>query len=117
MITRLLVLMGLLVVAFLVVTVLERVRFRRSSPLPSGVTLVTGPNCSLCDAANRALRAAGLQPATVPVASVPGLGVRSVPTALVVGTGGELVLRRAGRAILTGIPAIVAAARSAGVGS
>lgn len=70
--------------------------------LPKGLTLVTGPGCRLCGPVERALRRAGVVPRIVDVetAVVPGPPIRSLPVAMVVDTGGEVVMRRAGRSAL-----------------
>lgn len=70
--------------------------------LPGGLTLVTGPGCALCGPVERALRRAGAAPRIVDVATavLPGPPIRSLPVAIVVGAGGEVVMRRAGRSAL-----------------
>ncbi len=84
---------------------------RRRVGLPAGLVLVTGPDCKLCAPALRALQAAGADPTVVDVADareVVGL-VTSLPTALVVGDGGAVLARRAGRSVITDAETLAAA--------
>jgi hypothetical protein len=90
---------------------------RRRVSLPAGLVLVTGPDCKLCAPALRALQAAGAVPTVLDVANTRAdVGpVTSLPTALVVGDGGAVILRRTGRAVIGDAAALVAAAeRQAG---
>lgn len=99
--------------AFVAVSVFERRRGRTDGTLPAGVTLVTGPDCRLCDAAARALATAD-PTLTVRVVDVGELGdasVRSVPTIMVADSAGDLILRRSGRSAISDVPQIVRAAR------
>jgi hypothetical protein len=78
-------------------------RTGRNQPgLPVGLTLVTGPGCALCGPVERALRRAGATPVVIDVtaAMLPGPPIRSLPVAMVIGAGGEVVMRRAGRSAL-----------------
>ena len=84
---------------------------RRRVGLPAGLVLVTGPDCNLCAPALRALQAAGANPTVVDVAEARetvGL-VTSLPTALVVGDGGAVLARRAGRFVITDAETLAAA--------
>jgi hypothetical protein len=84
---------------------------RRRVALPAGLVLVTGPDCKLCAPALRALQAAGADPIVVDVSAVRevvGL-VTSLPTALVVGDGGAVLARRAGRSVITDAQTLTAA--------
>lgn len=107
-------LLGLTVaVAFGLVALLERRRGRIAATLPAGITLVTGPDCRLCDTARRALAAAApdLAVRVVDVAAFGDPSVRSVPTVVVADAAGDVVLRRSGRAAISDAARIVAAAR------
>lgn len=70
--------------------------------LPAGVTLVTGPGCSLCGPVERALIQAGIEPrvAEVGALELSGTPIRSLPTALLVDRQGSVVMRRSGRPAL-----------------
>jgi hypothetical protein len=88
---------------------------RRRVSLPTGLVLVTGPDCKLCAPALRALRAAGADPTVVDVADAResvGL-VTSLPTALVVGDGGAVLARRAGRSVITDVETLAEASSAA----
>jgi hypothetical protein len=83
--------------------------------LAPGLVLVTGPDCQLCAPALRALRAAGVDPIVVDVSDVRevvGL-VTALPTALVVGDGGAVLARRAGRSVITDAETLAAASSAA----
>ncbi len=87
---------------------------RRRVGLPTGLVLVTGPDCKLCAPALRALQAAGADPTVIDVSDareVVGL-VTSLPTALVVADGGAVLARRAGRSVITDSETLAAAAAS-----
>ncbi|MFO7548094.1 MAG: hypothetical protein R6X29_04370 [Acidimicrobiia bacterium] len=116
MINRLLVLALVIGLAVLVVALLERRRGRvRSGALKPGVTVVTGPWCTLCGPTLAALEARGISPTVYDLSRAPdGLGtVMSLPTVYVVGDDGEVVIRRSGRSALTDVDAI---AQVAGAG-
>jgi hypothetical protein len=88
---------------------------RRRVNLPAGLVLVTGPDCKLCAPALRALQAAGANPTVIDVSDareVVGL-VTSLPTALVVGDGGAVLARRAGRSVITDAETLAAASSAA----
>ena len=98
MILRLLILSLVVVLAWGVVWISERWRGRARTGLEPGLLLVTGEGCTLCGPAVAALESAGRQYRTVDASAVPHLGVRSVPTLLLVGGDGHVVARRSGRA-------------------
>ncbi|MGI9647427.1 MAG: hypothetical protein ACR2OI_02800 [Acidimicrobiia bacterium] len=86
--------------AWLLVSLWQRRPVGGDVGLPAGVTLVTGPGCSLCEPAERALRQAGVEPrlAEVGAPDLPDAPIRSLPTALLVNHAGTVVMRRSGRA-------------------
>jgi hypothetical protein len=88
--------------AWLLVGWWQRRTGRNDRGLPVGLTLVTGPGCALCGPVERALRRAGATPVVVDVttAVLPGPPIRSLPVAMVIGAGGEVVMRRAGQSAL-----------------
>jgi glutaredoxin len=97
------------VVAALMVRAIERRPIRRSpAGLAPGVVLVTGRDCGLCGPARRALDSAGVPYREVDIDVAAPLGVRSLPTLLVIGTGGEVVMRRSGRSAISGAHEAVA---------
>lgn len=104
LVVRASILVGGVALAWLAVALAER--RRGAGAAPTGVTLVTGPDCRLCDAALQAARRAGLEVTEVdvrhPVAR--RLGVRSLPTLVVADPGGRIRLRRSGRAAVSEIP-------------
>jgi len=71
-------------------------------PLPTGITLVTGPGCSLCGPVERALVRAGAPPMVTDIGALELVGppIRSLPVALVVDESGTVIMRRSGRAAL-----------------
>lgn len=113
---RVTVLVGALVLAWVAVGWWERRRPRRKATgLRPGLVLVVGSSCRLCPAAIE--RLASQSPAlTVLDAAdrrVRALGIRSVPTALVVASDGRPLLRRSGRAVLADAELLTSRARSA----
>ena len=100
-----------LAAAWTAAAVLERHRGRRGGGLSPGVTLVTGPDCRLCEPAERALSEHGVAFETVDLSAVRERigGVMSLPVALVVGDDGSIRLRRAGRSVITDAAEIAAA--------
>jgi hypothetical protein len=109
MIARLLLLALVIGLVALVVAALERRRGPvRPGTLRPGVTVVTGPGCTLCPPTLAALEARGITPAVYDVSRAPaGLGtVMSLPSVYVVDDQGEVVLRRSGRAALAAADAI-----------
>lgn len=122
MIARLALLGVLLAGAVLVLNLYERrpgmgghVRRRVEGVLAEGVWLVVREGCRLCGPARSALQSAGVDPGLVSSERADAVGVKSVPTALVVDCTGSVVLRRSGRSVLTDAAAIVDVARSAGL--
>jgi len=100
---RLLVLVLVLAAAYGVVRVGERRRGRGVVKLAPGLVLVTAPGCALCPSALRALQSAGGDPRVIEAADMPPSAgrVTSVPVAMVIGTAGEVLLRRSGRSVIT----------------
>jgi len=98
--------------AFLLVALWQRRPGPAQMPLPAGITLVTGPGCTLCGPVERALRRAGVDPTVAEVGSLdlPGPQIRSLPVAFVIDDRGEVVMRRSGRAALEDAAALAACA-------
>lgn len=99
--------------AWLVAGWTQRRRIRGRLALPAGITLITGPGCSMCIPVERALVRAGARPVVTDVAElmIPGLTVRSLPTVLVVDEAGTVVMRRSGRAALNDAALLAGTAR------
>lgn len=107
MIDRAVILVAVVVLALVVVAVLERVRPRRVTMSP-GITLVTGPDCRLCDLVRAGLEARGALHTTVAAGDLPPtMRVRALPTVLVADAAGAVVMRRSGRSAVTDLTAIV----------
>ncbi len=106
MILRLVVLVATLALAYGAAGLMERRRPRSVQGFRQGITLVTSPGCALCPAIRTVLRDVSVR--EVDVSSV--VGVRSVPTVIVVDADGEVILRRSGRSAITDAPAIIEAA-------
>lgn len=101
--------------AFVAVRLWEQRRGRVTTGLAPGVTLVTGPDCRLCEPALEAIRAGGVEPTIVDVEHgrrVLG-SIASLPVAVVAASDGSLVMRRAGRSVITDATDLVSAARAA----
>lgn len=107
MITRLLVLVVALGVGNLAVTLVQRRRGKPDAWMVPGLTLVTSKDCVLCPRAKTALERAAVPHRVLDISEVALPGIRSVPTLLWVGDGGEVEWRRSGRA------AVIEAARLA----
>lgn len=105
---RLLLLAVATAVALVAVRLLERMRPSATVDAPSGVTVVTGPDCRLCETVLSLLDARGIRYRSTPASSSPWPGVRSVPTVLVADGGGSVLLRRSGRSAVTDVDEIVA---------
>jgi hypothetical protein len=101
---RIVILVGVVLVALLAVRLSERWKGRARGGLEPGLLLVTSPGCTLCIPAQRALEAAGLDYRLVDVSEVPELLVRSVPTLFRIDASGEVIARRSGRAAVLGAP-------------
>lgn len=80
--------------------------------LAPGIVVVTGPGCRLCGPAIAAIERAGGEPRLVDVSdpAVAVLGVRSLPTAVVVDGDGTVAMRRSGRSAVDDAAALVAGA-------
>ena len=104
--------------AWLIVVLWQRRPAGALSGLPAGVTLITGPGCSLCEPAQRALRRAGIEPrlAEAGALEVSGTPIRSLPTALLVDQTGAVVMRRSGRAAVTDAEALAVRWRTISAG-
>lgn len=109
MIERGLVLVGVIAIALALVAWQGR---RRPAKLDvsAGITVFTGPGCTLCPGLLASLDRAGADYRTVDVSTEPVTGIRSLPTVVVVGEDGSTLLRRSGRAAITDLPLILAAA-------
>jgi hypothetical protein len=107
MIERLLILALVVAVALLVLHVRER-RRPRNVRMQSGINVLTGPDCRLCDPLLAALDDAGADYRLWDVTHehLP-LTVRSLPTVLVADRHGDVVLRRAGRAAIVDLGTIL----------
>ena len=106
------VLLAVLAGAFVAVGLFERRNGTEGTVrLSSGLTLISGPGCRLCEPAAEALRRAGAQ---VSITEDPALReelrVRSLPTAIVVDDAGQVVMRRSGRSVITDAGALAQAA-------
>jgi len=101
--------------AFIAVRLWERRRGRVSSGFAPGITVVTGPDCRLCEPALDAIRSGGTEPSIVDIATGRrALGpISSLPVAVVASANGNLVLRRSGRSVITDAAEIVRAAHEA----
>jgi hypothetical protein len=109
LIERLIILALVLVAAFIVVRVVPRTRPRGTAVGP-GITVVTGPDCHLCDSVVAALDAAGAPYLLATTSDIAGLTVRSLPTVLVADRFGEVLLRRSGRAAVIDMAIILSVA-------
>jgi hypothetical protein len=78
---------------------------RNHSALSPGLTVLTRPHCHLCDRLLTALRQNDV-PHLVE-GSPEELGIRSLPTVLVVGADGEVVARRSGAAALRDLAVLI----------
>ena len=116
LVVRALVLVVVVVGAFWFVGVGERRRGRGRGGFPPGLVLVTGAECTLCEPAKRALRAAGAEPRTIDIADLDRetLAVSALPVALIVGSDGEILMRRSGRSVISDAPRLAGAVAPAG---
>lgn len=114
MIERLLVLSVVLGVALLWVAWRER-RTAGGVTVRSGITVFTGPDCRMCPGLLASLDSAGANYRLVDVSREHVPGIRSLPTVVVAHAGGEVALRRSGRAAITDLPTILSVAASGGV--
>lgn len=79
-----------------------------------GITVFTGPDCRMCPGLLASLDRAGASYHLVDVSSVHAPGVSSLPTVVVADAGGDVVLRRSGRAAVSDLPTILAVAAAGG---
>ena len=99
--------LGLLIVllgaGYLATGVVERRRGRVPDGLAPGLTVYTGSACRLCAPALSALAARGASPIVLDVSAAPSsLGpIRALPLAILVSSEGEVLMRRAGRSVIT----------------
>lgn len=113
MIERLIILVAVVGLALAVVTVRERLRPRRLQAKP-GITVFTGPDCRLCPPLLVLLERAGADYRLVDVTTVPGSGIRALPTVVVADARGDIALRRSGRSAIVDVETILAVAASGG---
>ena len=112
---RLIVIGVVLAVAFLAVAIWERRPMTRAVAGP-GVTLITGADCRICGQALAALQHHGVSPRLMDVAEAAHLGVRSIPTVVITGADGTVILRRSGRTVVSDAARIAGVARREGGG-
>lgn len=115
MIPRLAILALVLSAAWLLIWLWER-RTTATPALRPGITVVTGPQCALCEPVVRAIRRADPEAdlRVVDVAQMEDASIRSLPTVFVVDEVGELRLRRSGRAALDDAVVIAETGRDRG---
>lgn len=102
---RVLILAAVTVLIAVVIRMFERRPIRRKASLPAGLTLVSGSGCGLCLSVRNTLDHRGTPYREVDISEVPDLGIRSLPTLLLVDDSGEITWKRSGRS------AVVDAAR------
>ncbi len=114
MIERLLILALVVAVAFALLRLRERRRPRRMR-LDPGITVLTGPDCRLCDPLVAALDEvdADYRLWDVTRTGAP-ISVRALPTVLVADRDGDVVLRRAGRSAIVDLATILDVAGTGG---
>ncbi len=112
MILRIALVVALVGAGYLAAGLVERRRLRTVPGLAPGLTVFTGAACRLCAPALAALQARGVEPRVVDAsAAPPSLGtIRALPLAVLVAEGGEVVMRRSGRSVITDAPDLAAAA-------
>ena len=112
MVIRLIVVIAIVGAAWALLAVSRRTVGRRvGNGLTPGLTLFVGPDCAICPRARDALEASGAviyDAITAPDRRFAEYSVRSVPTALVVDIDGSVTMRRAGPAVVSDAPALVA---------
>jgi hypothetical protein len=103
MILRLTLVIVLLGAGYLATGVIERRRGRVPDGLAPGLTVFTGTACRLCAPALSALAARGECPTVLDASAAPSsLGpIRALPLAILVSAEGEVLMRRAGRSVIT----------------
>lgn len=112
MIVRLLILVALIGSAYLTVAFGERRTRPMHAGLNAGITIVTGPQCRLCDPAVAALQSRGATPQVLDVSDIPAsLGpIRGLPVAILTDHDGQVIMRRSGRSIITDAAQLAGAA-------
>lgn len=80
----------------------------------AGITVFTGPDCRMCPGLLASLDGAGAGYHLVDVSRTHAPGIRSLPTVVVADAGGEVAIRRSGRAAVTDLPVILAVAAGGG---
>lgn len=113
MIERLLILLAVLGLALAWVALRER-RTPSGVVVRPGITVFTGPDCRMCPGLLASLQRAGASYHLVDVSTVHAPGVSSLPTVVVADAGGEVVMRRSGRAAVTDLSTILAVAAAGG---
>ncbi len=111
MIERTLLVALVVLVAFAAVALWQRRGTTRLLSLPVGLTIVAEDTCRDCDTAKAEFDRLGVSYTAISVADAvaAGLTTRSIPTAVVSGPGGEALLVRRGRSVITDSGAIAAA--------
>ena len=112
MILRLALVVVVIGVAWLSVMLWERRVRPTRRELASGLTLVTGSDCSLCPQAVAAVGEAGIPVSIIDVADAADPTIRSIPTAFVADVNGRVIARRSGRSAITTMPELISLARS-----
>ena len=112
MILRLALVVLVIGVAGVSVTLWERRVKPTRRALASGLTLVTGSDCSLCPQAVAAVGEAGIPVSIIDIADAADPTIRSIPTAFVADATGRVIARRSGRSAITTMPELISLARS-----
>jgi hypothetical protein len=112
MIWRLTLLVLVIGAAWLAVALWERRLGSSVRVLVSGLTLVTGADCTLCSQAVAAVGDAGISVSIVDIGDTADPTIRSIPTAFVADAGGRVIARRSGRSVVTAMPELITLARS-----
>jgi hypothetical protein len=111
---RVLLVSALLGMAYGAIRVIERRSHLTTSPFRPGLTLVVGPGCTLCEPAERALKAFGALPEIIDVSDAPPAVVSlSLPIAIVTNRDGAVVMQRSGRSAIVDASEIAESAAAA----
>lgn len=108
---RFAVVIAVIALAWLAVHIWERRVSQAAPSFASGLTLITGANCSLCPQAVAATNGAGIRVSIVDIDDLDDSSIRSLPTAIVADTAGAVIAQRSGRSAISGMPALIALAR------